>query len=192
VYPARIFAENPKYPAGGELSIERARRYGWRAPSMDKAVARLEILYREVGPSLMAYLRRGFGDVQAAEDLLQETFVQAARRMERLSQAASPRAWLFAVARNLAVTARRRRRVVQPLPAELPGAEVAEDRRMEAVREAMGTLPSALRETLELRLRDGLSYEELADVLDVPVGTIRSRLHHALRRLRMAVTGVDA
>jgi len=148
----------------------------------------LEALYREVGPSILAYLRRLAGDQQAAEDLLQETFFQAARREDRLIEAVSPRAWVFTIARNVAMTALRRRRKLAPLPAELAAEEPLEDPRLEAVRVAIGDLPVALRETLELRLRDELSYEEIADVLEIPVGTVRSRLHHALLRLRVTVT----
>ncbi len=158
---------------------------------MDQAATRLEALYREVGPGLLAYLRRHCGDDHAAEDSLQETFMQAARRQERLAETISPRAWLFAIARNVAVTALRRRRVTQPLPADVPAVERADDPRLERVRRAIAELPDTLRETLELRLRHELSYEELAGVLEIPLGTVRSRLHHALRRLRVAVVDSD-
>jgi RNA polymerase sigma-70 factor, ECF subfamily len=155
-------------------------------------VTRLEALYRDVGPNLLSYLHRWLGDLHMAEDSLQETFCRAARRMERLSQAVSPRAWLFAIARNVAVTAHRRRRATVPLLGELPAVELIEDPRLEPVREAIVELPDGLREVLELRLRDELSYEEIADVLGIPLGTVRSRLHYALQRLRVAMTGLDA
>lgn len=154
-----------------------------------EALTRLESLYREVGPDLLAYLRRVGGDLHTAEDLLHETFLQAARRMERLTEAVSVRAWLYAIARNVAVTAYRRRRGTEQLPADVADAGVAEDSRMERMRAAVADLPETLRETLELRLREELSYEEIADVLQIPVGTVRSRLHHALERLRAALVG---
>lgn len=56
------------------------------------------------------------------------------------------------------------------------------------MREAIAQLAPELRETLELRLTDELSYEEIASVLGVPVGTVRSRLHNAVRRLRTVLT----
>lgn len=155
-------------------------------------MTRLERLYRDVGPNLLSYLHRWLGDLHMAEDSLQETFCQAARKVERLSQAVSPRAWLFAIARNVAVTAVRRRRATVPLLAELPAVEQTEDPRLEPVRQAILGLPAGLREVLELRLRDELSYEEIADVLQIPLGTVRSRLHTALQRLRAAVTGLEA
>lgn len=154
---------------------------------MNDALTRLETLYRDVGPGLLAYLRRRFGDRQAAEDLLQETFVQAVRRVEWLTEAVSPRAWLFGIARHVALTAQRRHRRLQPLPADLETVGPSADPRLESVRRAIAELPDVFRETLELRLRDGLTYEEIADVLQIPVGTVRSRLHHALQRLRVAV-----
>ncbi len=148
---------------------------------------RLETLYRDVGPGLLAFLRRTCGDDHAAEDLLQETFFQASRRLERLAEAVSPRAWLFAIARNLAVTARRRWRPIVPVPADAPAPGNAERVQLDAMRQAITELPDGMREALELRLRAELSYEEIAAVLEIPVGTVRSRLHHAVRQLRTAL-----
>lgn len=157
---------------------------------MDEAGTRLETLYHELGPDLLSYLRR-LADRHAAEDLLQETFLQAARRLERVTQAVSPRAWLYAIARNVATTALRRRRWTEPLPGEVPAAVPADDPRVEHVRAAIAELPDMLRETLELRLRCELTYEEIAGVLDIPLGTVRSRLHLALQRLRAATADMD-
>lgn len=147
----------------------------------------LETLYRDVGPGLLAFLRRTYGDEHAAEDLLQETFFEASRRLERLAEAVSPRAWLFAIARNVAATARRRWHPVVPVPADLPAPGAADSSELDAMRQAIAELPDAMREALELRLRAELSYEEIAAVLEIPVGTVRSRLHHAVRQLRAAL-----
>ena len=184
--PFRIFRAFDRTFPGRRATLLMER------PLRDDAVTRLEALYRDVGPNLLSYLHRWLGDLHAAEDSLQETFCQAARKVERLSQAVSPRAWLFAIARNVAVTAHRRRRATVPLPGELPAVEQTEDPRLGPVRQAILGLPAGLREVLELRLRDELSYEEIADVLQVPLGTVRSRLHYALQRLRVAVTGLEA
>jgi RNA polymerase sigma-70 factor (ECF subfamily) len=146
----------------------------------------LETLYREHGPDVLAYLRR-LGGVSAAEDLLHETFVQAMRRMDRFEQAQSPRAWLFGIARHVGLTERRRRRPAAPLVEEPAAPAAGEDERVEPMRRAIDELPEPQREALELRVRSGLSYEEIAVVLAIPVGTVRSRLHHAVRRLREAL-----
>lgn len=155
---------------------------------MAETMRQVARLYREHGPDLLRYLRRRFADAGSAEDLLQETFVQAMRRPDRLGQAVSPRAWLFAIARNVGVSWLRRRRRPVRLPDEIASpVGAAEDPRLERMRRAIAALPAPQREALELRLREQLSYEEIADVLDVPLGTVRSRLHHAVRRLRGAI-----
>lgn len=152
---------------------------------MDEAIGRLEALYREHGTSLLAYLRRSAGRGDSAEDLLHETFVQALRRPDRLGEVVSPRAWLFAVARRVAATALRRRRPTTTLSTELPARLPSPvDPRVETMREAIAALPGPQREVLELRLRHELSYEEIAAVLEIPVGTVRSRIHYAVGKLR--------
>lgn len=154
---------------------------------MAVTVEQLEGLYRQHGPELLHYLRGRPGLSRDAEDLLHETFVQAALFRERLDESASPRAWLFAVARHVASAFRRRwwHRAAEPLDAEHVAAPVERrDDGLDAMREAIERLPPIYREPLELRLRHELSYVEIADVLSLPLSTIRSRLHHAMERLR--------
>jgi RNA polymerase sigma-70 factor (ECF subfamily) len=69
----------------------------------------------------------------------------------------------------------------------------AADPRVELVREAIARLTPELQETLELRFEQELSYEEIAAVLEIPVGTVRSRLHNSVKRLREALCpeGID-
>lgn len=168
------------------LLTERGVLAGGHRWHMDETVARLESLYREHGEALLRYLRRRGGGAPA-EDLLQETFVQALRAVDRLAAAASPRAWLFAIARNVAATAWRRHRPTAPLPADVPTREAPTDPRIERMRQAIAGLPDGHREVIELRLAHDLSYEEIAETLGIPLGTVRSRLHHAMARLRRSV-----
>lgn len=158
----------------------------------------LESLYQQHAPDILHYLRRLARDPAEAEDLLQETFLEAARHWEGVAAACSPRAWLFGIARNLSRGTRRRWRIwrTQPLPERLgAAASPAEDPRLESMRAAIGELSAPYREALELRLRHDLSYAEIAEVLSIPVGTVRSRLHEAVTQLRerlqpaAAVTG---
>jgi RNA polymerase sigma-70 factor (ECF subfamily) len=145
----------------------------------------LDRLYREVGPHLLAWLLRRHGNPAAAEDLLQETFAAALKHPERLWQASSQRAYLFGIARNLMADSYRETRATTNLPENLvmePQEPV--DPRVERMREAIAKLNPVMREVLELRLQAELSYEEIATALAVPLGTVRSRLHHAVKQLR--------
>ena len=104
--------------------------------------------------------------------------------------ASSQRAWLLGIARNLfreQMRGQARRRTVE-LPEDVAmAAETGEDHRLDLIRSAIVELPEQQREVLELRLKDDLRYAEIAEMLDIPIGTVRSRLHHALRRLRLCV-----
>ncbi len=147
----------------------------------------LDELYRETGPHLLMYLTQRTGDRHAAEDLMQQTFAVALGRPERLQSAVSPRAYLFGIARNLAATAFRSRREMEPIPPGLSAEEPSEDPRLELMREGIARLKPEFREVLELRLRHELSYEEVAEALELPVGTVRSRLHHAVKELQRVI-----
>jgi RNA polymerase sigma-70 factor (ECF subfamily) len=146
---------------------------------------KLEDIYREVGPELLAFFRVRHGSPQTAEDLLQETFAAVMKNPDRLLQADSPRAYLFGMARNLSAETHRRSHPTEELPAE-PETEMEEapDPRLSVMREGIERLGAVSRQVLELRLQRELSYEEMAATLGVPVGTVRSRLHHAVRQLR--------
>jgi len=160
-----------------------------------KPITQLEAMYRAHGSSLLAYLSRRFGHCAAPEDLLHETFVQALRRPYQVAAAPSPRAFLFGIARHLGLTALRRNQrltiadsaadLETPAPLPVPQTDLAD------LRNAIALLPPQLRDTLELRLRDELSYEEIGAVLEIPVGTVRSRLHHALRQLQEKLVQED-
>ena len=147
--------------------------------------SRVEELYRAVGPELLAYFQRRHGSPQTAEDLLQETFAAVMKNPDRLLRAATPRAYLFGVARNLSADMFRRSHPTQELPVD-PSTEDADpsDPRLEGMREAITRLNAESRQVLELRLQRELSYEEIAATLGLPIGTVRSRLHHAVRQLR--------
>ena len=153
---------------------------------------RMENIYREIGPELLSFFQRRHGSSETAEDLLQETFAALMKHPERLWQADSPRAYLFGVARNLSAELHRRSHPMEELPAEPQmNEEAPADPRLEVMREGIARLNAASRQVLELRLDRELSYEEMAAALGVPVGTIRSRLYHAVRRLREHLKSSD-
>ena len=155
---------------------------------MEDPVEHLARLYRETAPALLAYFRAQPALAGSAEDLLQDTFVRAIRSSERMGGAVTPRAYLFGIARHVGIDAVRAARPLEPLTIEpaAPSA-AAEDERLEPMRAAITTLPATQREALVLKLHHDLSYAEIAQVLGIPVGTVRSRLHHAVGQLRAAL-----
>lgn len=150
-------------------------------------------LYQRYERPLFGFVLRHLDDRQEAEDALHDVFLTVLRdrRTDRLG---SVRAWLFEVARNQCLNKLRgRRRATRALervaneppfatapPPELP-LEASE--MTEALREAVGRLPAPLAKLYELRTQ-GLSYEELASALSLPIGTVKSRMHEMVARLR--------
>ena len=143
-------------------------------------------------------------DRALAEDLTQETFLRIWLARERYRPDATFRTFLYAVARNLWIDRYRSRksapptisadlrvgedgaRIVDLLPAD--GREVvntiADAEALEMVREALARLPEAQREVYILVQEQKLKYREVAEILDVPVGTVKSRMNAALTTLR--------
>lgn len=158
---------------------------------MEEAAEAIERLYRAQGPAILGYLRGMAGNSATADDLLQQTFLEVLRRPEQLDRAVSPRAWLFGVARRLALNSYRRRENMTTLPAQLEPRSNTEDSRIETMRKAIANLPAPMQETLALRLSRELSYQEIATVLEIPIGTVRSRLHTAVQRLRQVLLDAE-
>jgi RNA polymerase sigma-70 factor (ECF subfamily) len=134
-----------------------------------------------------------------AEDVVQESFVKAFMALDRF-RGGDARLWLLAIVRNTALTLLRRRRSGPSLsgdefPEPADRADCVEDaliagERRSQVRAAIEQLPDEFRETLILRELEGLSYKEIAGVLDVPVGTVMSRLSRARNLLLRELTDV--
>jgi RNA polymerase sigma-70 factor (ECF subfamily) len=156
-------------------------------------VATLENLVANHQGSLFAFLYRMCGDADLAEELMQETFVRALQAAQRYRPQASVSTWLFGIAANL-VRDRWRRQARRgpevPLDdVDLVGPDNAEDDALQRlgfaqVRTAVLQLPLEQRSTLILRYYHDLSYEEIAQVLACPIGTVRSRIHNGLARLK--------
>ena len=133
------------------------------------------------------------GDMQVAEDAAQETFIQAWLRLQSYRPQSSLRNWLYRVAVNTAIDMLRKDKRILPgkiedlnLRDSEPGPEavVASAERTEMVQEAVLTLPDASRVVLVLREFEGLSYQEISESLEIPVGTVMSRLNYARKLLR--------
>jgi RNA polymerase sigma-70 factor, ECF subfamily len=136
--------------------------------------------------NVFAFLYRLCGDAHLAEDLAQETFVRAFRALERYQPRGKVSTWLFAIAANVARDHWRRRRRRAEVPYEdavlhADGADMSEGMQ---VREALLSLPLEQRSVLVLRYYHDLSYIEIAEALVIPVGTVRSRIHNGLERMK--------
>jgi len=169
-------------------------------PDTSTSSARIGELHAAHASSLFRYLvKLNRGDRQTAEDMLQETLLRAWQHVDDLPEEESnQRRWLYAVARRLFIDTVRARQI---RPVETPVVDFEHLGRAEdtidaalvsdAMRDAFGRLSDAHRSVLfDLHMR-GLSAEELAAQLRVPVGTVKSRAHYAMRALRDGMAAVD-
>ena len=154
----------------------------------DQAFARL---FEWFGPKTLRYLRGLIGD--AADDVHQEVWLAVYRSIAGVANPGAFRTWLFRTTRHRAIDFLRRQRREHELLDEITAAATksvepeADDSALpdDAVVEAeIARLPSPQREALWLRYRDDLSYAEIALVTGVPVGTVKTRVHHAKRALQ--------
>lgn len=145
----------------------------------------LERLFTESAGDLTRYFARRHNGDEGVQDLVQETFLQMARGMRDGKSPKCARGYLFGIARHLSQAAWTERAEVIPLNAELHDvAAPVDDERITAARETISVLEPVQREILDLRFAQGLSYAEIAEALGIPVGTVRSRLHHAVAEVR--------
>ena len=133
------------------------------------------------------------GDAQIAEDAAQETFIQAWLHLSSYRPQASLRNWLYRIAINAAMDMLRKEKRIFPHALEdlqlsdpRPGPETvfSQGERTALVQKAVLALPDASRAVLVLREYEGMSYHEIADALDIPVGTVMSRLNYARKLLK--------
>lgn len=168
-------------------------------------------LVRRYERGLYGYLRRYLGDASLAEDVFQNTFLQLYVKSGHYEAGRPVRPWLYTIATHQAIDALRRDSRHQAISLEQPrraeGAEPGEgelrnllellesrgpnpiesasaQERREQVRASVEKLPDFLRQVLVLAYYQGLKYREIADILGIPVGTVKSRLHAALVKLQ--------
>ena len=133
------------------------------------------------------------GDALIAEDAAQETFIRAWQNLSSYHPQTSLRNWLYRIAFNAAMDMlRKEKRIIPtdiddlPLTDERPGPEsqVSQHERTAMVQKAVMSLPDASRAVLVLKEYEGMSYHEIADALDIPMGTVMSRLNYARKLLK--------
>jgi RNA polymerase sigma-70 factor (ECF subfamily) len=133
------------------------------------------------------------GDASIAEDAAQETFIRAWQNFASYRPRTPLRNWLYRIAFNAGMDMLRKQKRILPndiedlqLADERPGPEslVSQQERTALVQAAVLSLPEASRAVLVLREYEGMSYHEIADALDIPVGTVMSRLNYARKLLK--------
>jgi RNA polymerase sigma-70 factor (ECF subfamily) len=169
--------------------------------------AAFDLLFRRHQQSVFNYALRLLGEVGAAEDVTQECFLRVWKARAIYRPTAAFRTWLFTICRHVAFDVRKKQTVsTVPLATDgeldQPGSWTAQDasrtawgdpekmaltRELERLLEqALGRLPSDLREVVILREMEAMQYEEIAAVIGCPAGTVKSRLNAARRRLQEA------
>ena len=158
-------------------------RYGNRAA--------FDLLFEKHRAAIYNYARRMLADRESAEDVCQDVFLSMVAAAKHYEPSASFKTWIFTIARNRCLNARRRPRM---LPLEESG--VAADGRigdppvhlaaMDTAGElerAIAALPAALRETFLLRVRHAMSYDQIAQITGRSLGSVKTHIHRARQRL---------
>jgi RNA polymerase sigma-70 factor (ECF subfamily) len=159
----------------------------------------IEALYDRYAPMLLAVARRILGPAGEAEEVLQETFLQAWNQAERYDPGrSSVSTWLVLIARSRALDRFRSRdargraaaaAATEPAAEASGGAEenVLHAERRQRVREVLSSLPIEQREVLELAFFEGLSQSEIAARTGAPLGTVKTRALLAMKKVRQAL-----
>jgi RNA polymerase sigma-70 factor, ECF subfamily len=184
---------------GDELDMADELLMGYIAAGHSEHAAAL--IHRHEGP-LIAFLRRTAPSAADADDIFQEVWLRVVRSARSYDPEQRFTAWLFTIAWNQVRSSWRRRSgrscapddaMGRPADSRCPGPR-ADERLIEAeqgdrLRHLIGLLPERLAEAICLRYFEELSEKEMALRLGVPVGTVKSRLHHGIKRLAPLVRG---
>ena len=156
----------------------------------DHATMDVEQLVAEYHGMIYRYAYRLTGSIPDAEDLAQQVFLTAQRKLEQLRSVESVRSWLFTILRNHFLKECQKRRPisaeslqldVNTIPAEIPEKTHVDRERLQ---QAVDELPARYRLVLAMFYYEDCSYREIADRLDLPIGTVMSRLARAKGHLR--------
>jgi RNA polymerase sigma-70 factor, ECF subfamily len=163
-------------------------------------------LVRRYERELFSYLRRYLGDAELAEDAFQATFLQVHLKCNSFEMDRRFRPWLYTIATNQAIDAQRRNKRHRMVSLDRSGpnedgddaaklanllvaaepspmSQVSDAERGAWLRGALDSLPESYRQVLNLVYYQGVKYREAADVLAIPVGTVKSRIHAAILKL---------
>lgn len=153
-------------------------------------------LVRSHHRGVIQVIYRMCGDAELAQDAAQEAFLRAWTHLPSFRPGTNLHSWLYRIAMNAALDVLRRESkishadfetLVVPDPQAGPESELLQKERTQAVQAAILGLSEASRSVLVLREYGGLSYQEIAATLDIPLGTVMSRLNYARRQLKRAL-----
>lgn len=174
----------------------------------------LEQLIRRYEQDLYHYLRHFLGDAQLAEDAFQTAFLQIYLKSSQFELGRKFRPWLYMVATNQAIDLQRRNKrhqhasleknvqisgeeldgisLLEILPGNVPSPEeqIQKEEHAQQIRNCVDQLPESLRTVLILIYYEGIKYREVAEILNIPVGTVKSRLHTAIKKLALMLRGI--
>jgi len=148
-------------------------------------------------PRLRRYARALVGDRYSADDLVQDTLERAWNKLHLWRPGSDMRAWLFSIMHNVFVNQVRSRRYevevrVEDLPQIAVRGTQGQNLELADVDRALRTLPAEQREVVLLVSIEELTYEEVSRALDIPIGTVMSRLSRGRERLRQAMSGAQS
>jgi len=151
--------------------------------------AAFEVLYFRYRDWVVSQARRFIGDDDTALDVMQETFLYVLRKFPGFKLTANFKTFLYPAVRNLSIAARRKSARYQSSDAEQAtlantAAPVTAPASTEELGAVLACLSEEHREVLLLRFVDGLSLAEIAEAMEIPLGTVKSRMHNALQTLR--------
>lgn len=158
----------------------------------------LEDAFARYQSELLGTLYFCVGNLEDARDAFQESFVKCWRHREKLPEVQNLKAWIFRIAlntgRDIRETAWRRKRKAMPsedsmitTTAFTPDSQVEQSERLALIRSTLGTLRREEQEVFLLRQNGDMTYEEIADTIGIPVGTVKTRMRLALTKLRQAL-----
>jgi RNA polymerase sigma-70 factor (ECF subfamily) len=153
-------------------------------------------LFAHFAPRVKTWLQRAGSDTAQAEEMAQEVLLTVWRKAAQYDPArATASAWIFSIARNMRTDALRRSHLGlpqldpsdEPIPIPLADAVFAAGEREQRLRAALDGLPSEQLTLLQLAFFEGCSHNEIAALLGLPLGTVKSRLRLAMSKLRAAL-----